>query len=162
MKGLKSNNYIIRRADREILTRTTEAPCPRDNKKKDVSGLYRFIAKWLLRNGIRQVAGPVCSGALMSYAISVASKGKIEAVYLRKSTGHYEPRIHSEEGLRFASYVLVDDIISSGREMRYCIKVATEQTSLEPSAILCLNHDGCLATPDFGNIPVFKAAFVRG
>jgi hypothetical protein len=149
----KSTKYIICRSENKYIKIADRIPYPRSHVKEDMFGLYKFISNWLLKNKINQVAGPVCSGALISYAISVASRGKITATFLEKSSGTYRPRFHIDKGLDDKPFVLVDDVISSGEEMTNSIRVSNNQTSLEASAILCFGNG--LGRDNICGIPIF-------
>lgn len=158
MKGMKSKDCIIYNVNEKINVPVLIPPNSREHSKQNLSKLYKFIAGWLLSNNIYQVAGPVCSGAVMSYAISVVSDGQIKATFLPKCSDKYTPRVHTEGSLMSFSYVIVDDIIETGMEMRNSIRIANKQTSLNPRAILCFESSSYFTHEE---VPIFRAAFIK-
>lgn len=158
MKGMESKDCIIYNVNEKINVPILIPPNSREHSKQNLSKLYNFIAEWLLSNNIYQVAGPVCSGAVMSYAISVASYGQIKATFLPKCSKEYTPRVHMAGSLMSFSYVIVDDIIETGMEMRNSIHIANKQTSLNPRAILCFESSSYFKHEE---VPIFRAAFIK-
>ncbi|MGW8181106.1 MAG: phosphoribosyltransferase [bacterium] len=165
MKGFRTKKHLIVDPwkDREDFV-SARMPRLEDGERGDIGGLYKVIAGWLVRNGIGSVAGPVCSGAVMAYAISAASGGKLVPVFLGKAKGRrgsYRPAIHSEELNLPVPYVLVDDVIDSGDEMRHSIWECESLVGEKPRAIVALSVFARKGRCEeyFKGIPIFEAGF---
>ena len=102
------------------------------------TSMYKAISIWAHKNGIVCAAGPVLSGALISYGISISSFGKIKHSFLPKPDNAYNTlkhdsyvEINSEE-----KTLLVDDVISSGEALFHSISFL-ELHLCNIAAILC-------------------------
>lgn len=172
MKGFRTKNYVIHEitSSRDMRGRGKCPELPRETpySQRRVDKLYACVARWLVRNDIRSVAGPVCSGAVMAYAISVASGNKIVRGFTSKVNGEYSPAQHRKgfrDGFDMAGrFVVVDDLIASGSEIMHTIQECASNIGQNPKAILCFS---CF-TLGFSNIkkkypsiPIFQMGFRR-
>lgn len=87
-----------------------------NNELGNIKKAIKLVTRWLIRNKFTNIAGPVLSGAVLAFAISVESKGKILPTYLSKPKGLYKTCCHDnynyfEKNCRVA---FIDDIIASG------------------------------------------------
>lgn len=163
MKGFCTKHYVVTEIKDQRRFRGQPARMPRleDGRRGNIGGLYKCVANWLIRNGVKTIAGPVCSGSVMAYAISAASGGKIQPVFLGKENGTYRPAMHSSECEITPPYVLVDDVIDSGKEIAHSLHLCRLTGCGDPMAALFLSifagRDRVRGT--LSNIPVFEMMF---
>jgi len=97
-------------------------------------GAFEALSKWLLHVGIKCVAGPVLSGAQMAYVLSLMTGDAIRAVYLPKDG--YRPIKHGGGLTISAPYVLVDDVIESGKTMWEAAQQGYNSVEVWPEALV--------------------------
>lgn len=95
-----------------------------DGDKQTRSDVYSAAAKWISELGAKSVGGPILSGALIAEGIAAKSR-KLQPFYIRKKAGLYRTFKHSDDNIRgicTGSYVVVDDIVSSGDTMEVALR----------------------------------------
>lgn len=163
MRGFRTKKYMVIEDCRGYVI--GRAPNPRSGlSHKGMDGLYRVVANWLIRNNIDTIAGPVCSGSVMAYAIAAASGGKITPSFVEKANGRYKPAVYMGDLEISDRYVVVDDVVSTGTEILYTMERCREHIGEKPKAILCFQTYAprALKESEFSEVPLFLMGFRRG
>lgn len=164
MKGFRTKNYVVYDGYSRPFN-VARNPNPRHGwQESGIGGLYKSVANWLVRENIKTIVGPVCSGAVMAYAIATHSGGKLIHGFTKKANGKYKPEVHYSELNISGDYVVVDDIIATGAEIIYTMEMCYERTDCLPKAILCCEN---YCSPNlrksklFSEVPVLIMGFNR-
>ena len=123
--------------------------------------VWNFLVNFLIAHDITHLAGQAASGISIAFALQAISNNKFLAINLGKDG--YEAKKHSEVVLinSLDSYVLIDDVVSTGDAMSWSLDAANKLLKKEPEFIFAFCwHLSPIAGFDFyayhDNIPEEK------
>lgn len=96
---------------------------------------WSFLVNFLIAHNITHLAGQAASGISIAFALQAISNNKFLAINLGKN--EYEVTKHSEFVLvnPLDSYVLIDDVVSTGDAMSWSLDAANKLLKKEPEFI---------------------------